>query len=135
MAGHKMAGLSVTFLQSNINFQQTGSEIEFKKKKKHFKYNKPAPTTLDKASQMLTCHLHFTGTSHHMQTSQTSLKAQRTSAAYLDEVRQTVIGHLGFLGALPTFLRDVQRDGVQQLLQPELAVGRESLISWHLHTG
>lgn len=28
MAGHKMAGLSVKFLQSNINFQQTRSETE-----------------------------------------------------------------------------------------------------------
>ena len=28
MVGHKMAGLSVMFLQSNINFQQTGSETE-----------------------------------------------------------------------------------------------------------
>ena len=112
IAGHKMAGLSVMFLQSNINFQKTRS-----------KYNKPALTTLDKASQIPTCHLHFIRTSHNVQTSQTSLKAQRTSAAYLDEVRQTVIGHLGFLGALPTFLRDVQRDSVQQLLKPELAVG------------
>lgn len=99
------------------------------------KYNKPTPTTLDKARQILTRHLHFIGTSQHMPTSKASLKAQRTSAAHLDEVRQTVIGHLGFLGALPTFLRDMQCDGVQQLLKSELAVGRESLISWHLHTG